>query len=86
MSFLARRFCPDYRSARGFIWNARCASKVVSEHAYVELDMDKKDEKRAQDKQEGHSLPPNATENPMDDTDRNTDKVIDPSQQIPAVE
>jgi hypothetical protein len=60
--------------------------EVVSEHAYVEFDMDKKDEKRAQDKQEGHSLPPNATENPMDDTDRNTDKVIDPSQQIPAVE
>jgi hypothetical protein len=48
--------------------------------------MDKRDETRVPDKQEGHHLPPNPTENPMDDTDRNTDKVIDPSQQIPPVE
>lgn len=48
--------------------------------------MDKKDDKRARDKQGGHRLPPNATENPMDDTDRNGDKIIEPSQQIPVVE
>ena len=48
--------------------------------------MDKKDEKRVPEKQDGRHLPPNAPEHPMDDTDRNTDKVIDPSQQIPAVE
>jgi hypothetical protein len=48
--------------------------------------MDNKDKKRGQDKQEGHRLPPNPTENPMDDTDRNTDKVIDPRRQIPPVE
>lgn len=48
--------------------------------------MDKKDEKREQAKQGGHHLPPKATENPMDDTDRNSDKTIDPRQQIPTVE
>jgi hypothetical protein len=53
----------------------------------MELDMDRKDEKRSQDeKPGGHHLPPKATENPMDDTDRNSDKVIEPSQQIPTVE
>ena len=49
--------------------------------------MDNKDEKRVREKQQGgHHLPPNTTENPMDDTDRNSDKVIDPSRQIPPVE
>jgi hypothetical protein len=42
--------------------------------------MDEKGAKRVQEKQGGHRLPPNAREDAMDDTDRNTDKVIKPSQ------
>lgn len=42
--------------------------------------MDEKEKQRIQEKQGGHHLPPNATENPMDDTDRNSDKVVKPSQ------
>ena len=38
---------------------------------------------RIQEKQRGHHLPPHATENPVDDTDRNSDKVIKPSQREP---
>jgi hypothetical protein len=38
---------------------------------------------RIQEKQRGHHLPPHATENPVDDTDRNSDKVIKPGQREP---
>ena len=42
---------------------------------------DQKEEKRIQEKQGGHHLPPHADEAPpLDDTDRNTDKIIKPSQ------
>lgn len=41
---------------------------------------DKDEEKRIQEKQGGHHLPPRSDDAPMDDTDRNTDKVIKPSQ------
>ena len=57
-------------------WNGRRASEVVSNVSFLELVMDKKDEKRVPDKQGGHHLPPNGTENPMDDTDRFGDKVV----------
>jgi hypothetical protein len=35
---------------------------------------------RIQAKQGGHHLPPRAEKAPLDDTDRNSDKVIKPSQ------
>jgi hypothetical protein len=43
--------------------------------------MDEKQEDRSEDKRGRHHLPPDATENPMDDTDRNTDKVLEPGKQ-----
>lgn len=45
---------------------------------------DKAEEKRIQEKQGGHHWPGNADDPPaMDDTDRNTDKVIKPSRRKP---
>jgi len=45
---------------------------------------DKAEEKRIQDKQGGHHMPPRPDDGPpMDDTDRNSDKVIKPSQRGP---
>ena len=42
---------------------------------------DKDDEKRIQHKQGGHHMPPRADDPPpLDDTDRNSDKIIKPSQ------
>ena len=42
---------------------------------------DKADEKRIQEKQGGHHLPAREDDPPpLDDTDRNTDKIIKPSQ------
>lgn len=38
----------------------------------------KAESKRIQKKQGGHHLPPNAPAQPLDDTDRNTDKIIKP--------
>jgi hypothetical protein len=45
---------------------------------------DKAEEKRIQEKQGGHHMPPRPGDaEPLDDTDRNTDKVIKPSQREP---
>jgi len=45
---------------------------------------DKREERRIQEKQGGHHLPPRPDDAPpMDDTDRNSDKVIKPSQRTP---
>lgn len=42
---------------------------------------DKVEEQRIQEKQGGHHMPPRADDDPpLDDTDRNTDKIIKPSQ------
>jgi len=42
---------------------------------------DRTEEKRIQKKQGGHHVPPKPDDGPsLDDTDRNTDKVIKPSQ------
>ncbi len=46
--------------------------------------MPNEEEKRIQEKQGGHHLPPRPSEGPpLDDTDRNTDKVIKPSRRKP---
>lgn len=43
---------------------------------------EKAEERRIQDKQGGHHLPPAPGDGPpLDDTDRNTDKVIEPVKQ-----
>jgi hypothetical protein len=39
-------------------------------------------EQQKQRSEGGHHLPPHATENPMDDTDRNSDKVIKPTKWV----
>jgi hypothetical protein len=45
---------------------------------------DKDEQKRIQEKQGGHHMPPRPNDGPpMDDTDRNTDKVVKPSQRKP---
>lgn len=45
---------------------------------------DRDEEKRIQEKQGGHHMPPKADDGPpLDDTDRNTDKVIKPSRRKP---
>lgn len=42
---------------------------------------DENERKRIQDKQGGHHMPPRPEdEAPLDDTDRNTDKIIKPSR------
>ena len=42
---------------------------------------DESEEKRIQEKQGGHHMPPKRDDGaPLDDTDRNTDKVIKPSR------
>jgi hypothetical protein len=53
--------------------------------SFQERTMDEKQDVRSRDKRGGHQLPPKATENPMDDTDRNTDKVLEPGKQTPPV-
>jgi hypothetical protein len=46
--------------------------------------LDEAERKRIQDKQGGHHYPPRPDDGPpMDDTDRNTDKVIKPSRRKP---
>jgi hypothetical protein len=86
MSFRRTRVWPE-RSIHAFdLERAVRLAGSVSYASSMEFVMDKKGQKRVRDEQEGHRLPVKATENPMDDTDRNTDKVIDPSQQVPAVE
>jgi hypothetical protein len=46
--------------------------------------LDEAERKRIQDKQGGHHYPPRPEDGPpMDDTDRNTDKVIKPSKRKP---
>ncbi|MGX9425476.1 MULTISPECIES: hypothetical protein [Bradyrhizobium] len=45
---------------------------------------DKEEQKRIQEKQGGHHMPPRPDDGPpLDDTDRNTDKVIKPSRRKP---
>jgi hypothetical protein len=42
---------------------------------------DKKEKKRVQEKQGGHNMPPKTDDGaPLDDTDRNTDKIIKPKE------
>lgn len=44
-------------------------------------DKEKSEQDRIQKKQGGHHLPPRADDGPpLDDTDRNTDKIIKPAQ------
>jgi hypothetical protein len=57
----------------------------IRENAMQRQDqLDEAERKRIQDKQGGHHYPPRPEDGPpMDDTDRNTDKVIKPSRRKP---
>lgn len=47
---------------------------------------DKVDQGRIQQKQDGHHMPPRPDDGPpLDDTDRNTDKIVKPSVVKPSV-
>jgi hypothetical protein len=60
-------------------------SRPIEENAMQRQDqLDEAERKRIQDKQGGHHYPPRPEDGPpMDDTDRNTDKVIKPSRRKP---
>jgi len=50
----------------------------------VMVPTDKDEQRRIQEKQGGHHMPPHPDDGPpLDDTDRNTDKVIKPSRRKP---